>query len=42
MWHYLLHFLRKDAHVNLAVAVIAKAIEAQPVVELAEKDNVVL
>ena len=41
MWHYLLHFLRQDAHVNLAAAVIAKAIEAQAVVESAEKDNVV-
>jgi rhamnose utilization protein RhaD (predicted bifunctional aldolase and dehydrogenase) len=27
MWHYLLHFLRQDAHVNLAAAVVAKAIE---------------
>jgi hypothetical protein len=28
MWHYLLHFLRQDTHVNLAAAVVAKAIEA--------------
>ena len=27
LWHYLLRFLRQDAHVNLA-AVVAKAIEA--------------
>jgi len=40
--HDLLHFLRDDAHIGLAAAVIAEAIEAEAVVEMAEQDDIVL
>jgi hypothetical protein len=40
--NHLLHFLSQDAHVNLAAAVVAEAIEAQAVVESDQEDNVVL
>ena len=42
LWHDPLHLLSQDAHVSLAAAVVAKAIESEAVVQSAEKDNVVL
>ena len=40
LWRYLLHFLRQDTDIKLVAATIAEAIEAETIVEMAEKDNV--
>src|SRR5262249_50675762 len=40
--HDHLHFLRHDADISLLAAVVAEAIETKAVLEMAEKDDVVL
>src|SRR5580698_4417491 len=46
MWvrlrHDLLHFLRQHTHIDLAAAVVAKAIETQALFKAANKHDVVL
>ena len=42
IWPNNLHFLRHDADVGLAAAVIGKPVEAKAVVEVTEQDDVVL
>src|SRR5215472_9432172 len=37
-----LHFLRNHAHIGTVAAVVAEAVESQPVVEMAEQHDVVL
>jgi hypothetical protein len=42
LWHHRLDFLRHHADIDLAAAVVAEAIEAEAVVEVAEQRDVVL
>ena len=42
LWHHLLHFLCHDANVYLIAAVVAEAVQAKPVVQVTDKDDVVL
>ena len=40
--HHLLHFLRHDPNVYLSAAVVAETVQAEPVVQAINKDDVVL
>ena len=42
LWTDLLHFLRDHADIGLIAAVVAEAIEAKTVLEMSEKDDVML
>ena len=42
LWHHLLHFLCHDANVCLVAAVVAEAVQAEPVGQAINKDDVVL
>jgi len=42
LWHHLLHFLCHDANVCLIAAVVAEAVQAKPVVQVTDKNDVVL